>query len=242
MEKSEENVLTDIIILLDESGSMSVMGNEPIESANEFIKKQQKNEDNSRLTIISFSSSTKKIIKNKPLQEIKEISQEQYNPSGSTSLNDCICTTICNRLSSNKTNNVILLIITDGHENSSRQYNKNQTKEYLRLVQKKYGWQVLFIGANINAFEEGEKLSINSSNCAQFDQKCPGNLLSLMRTASDQITEYNRSKTNGDENPVLLMPLNSTKSEPIFNNKNSYDYNIVPNFPKPFLIRSRSKS
>lgn len=63
MAKSEENVLTDIIILLDESRSMAVMGNEPIESANEFIKKQQKNEDNSKLTIISFSSYTKKLLK-----------------------------------------------------------------------------------------------------------------------------------------------------------------------------------
>tara|TARA_Y100000389_G_scaffold137821_1_gene135468 strand:+ start:3334 stop:4053 length:720 start_codon:yes stop_codon:yes gene_type:complete len=232
-----KNMSTDIIVLIDSSGSMSVMGEEPIKSANEFISKQQKNNDESILTVISFSSDTKKLIKNKPIQEVEEISQDKYIPSGSTSLNDCICTVISKRLSSNKVNDVILLIITDGHENSSKHYNRKQTKDYLELVQTKYNWQVLFIGANINSFEEGQTLSINSDKCAQFDQNCPGNLLSLMRTASDQITDYKRAKTEGIEDAVLSMPLQSHKSEPIHHKKNYEEFSI-PNFPIPTLIRS----
>lgn len=232
-----KNMSTDIIVLIDSSGSMSVMGNEPIKSANEFIAKQQKNNDGSRLTVISFSSDTKKLIKNKLIQEVKEISQDEYIPNGSTSLNDCICTVISKRLSSNKVNDVILLIITDGYENSSKHYNRKQTKEYLELVQTKYNWQLLFIGANINSFEEGRTLSINSDKCAQFDQNCPGNLLTLMRAASDQITEYKRAKTEGIDDAILSMPLQSYKSEQI-PRKIFYEEFSIPNFPTPTLIRS----
>lgn len=231
------NMSTDIIVLIDSSGSMSVMGEEPIKSVNEFISKQQQNNDESRLTIISFSSDTKKLIKNKPIQEVEKISQDEYIPSGSTSLYDCICTVISKRLSSNKINNVILLIITDGHENSSKHYNRKQTKDYLELVQTKYNWQILFIGANINSFEEGKNLSINSDKCAQFDQNCPGNLLSLMRTASDQITDYKSAKTDGIEDAVLSMPLQSSKSERI-HHKKIYEEFSIPNFPIQTLIRS----
>jgi len=231
-----KNMSTDIIILIDSSGSMSVMGDESIKSANEFISSQKKNNDSSKLTVISFSSDTKKLIENKPIQEVKEISQDEYIPSGSTSLNDCICNVIYERLSFNKVNDVILLIITDGHENSSKHYNRKQTKEYLELVQTKYNWQVLLIGANINSFEEGRTLSINSDKCAQFDQNCPGDLITLMRTASDQITDYKRDKTYGIEDAVLSMPLQSSKSEPILDKKSCREFSI-PDFPIPTLIR-----
>ena len=232
-----KKISIDIIVLLDSSGSMSAMGDEPIQSTNEFIKNQQKTNNESNLTLISFSSNTKKIIKNKPIQEVKEISHDEYTPSGSTSLNDTVCTVISKRLSSNKTHNVILLIITDGYENSSRTYNHQQTKEYLELVQKKYDWQVLFIGANINSFEEGQSLGISSNKCAQFDQNCPGNLINLMRVASDQITYYKRNKTDGDESVTLSMPLQSSKSEPV-SGKKLYDNSSVPTLLMPRLIRS----
>lgn len=219
-----------IILLLDSSLSMSVMGHEPIKSVNEFIKNQQKTKSESTLTVISFSYYTKKIIENKPIQEVKEISQDEYVPSGSTSLDDCVCCLISKHLYSNKVNDVILLIITDGQDTSSVHYNRQQTKKYLELVQKKHKWQILFFGANINTFEEGSTLGIKS-NCVQFNQNCPGNLITLMKTASDKITDYKRAKTRGGKNITLSVPLQSSKSEPI-----SIRNFSGPNFPIPSLI------
>jgi uncharacterized protein YegL len=231
----KENITpTDIIILLDSSGSMTIMGNEPIQSANDFIKNQQQNnQDNSSLTLVSFSSYLTEIINDKPLQEVKEISYDEYRPDGTTSLNDAVCTIISDRIYSEKTNDVIFLIITDGIENSSMDYSREDTKKYIDLAQKKYNWDILFMGANIDAFEEGKTLNIN---CSQFDQHCPGDLLSMMRTTSERITHYKRAKTDGHENNVLTMPLQSTKSEPVYK---TYSHPIC-NFSLPTLIRSRS--
>lgn len=96
---------------------------------------------------------------------------------------------------------------------------------------------MLFIGANINSFKEGNTFSINSDKCAQFDQNCPCNLISLMRTASDQITEYKCAKTEGIEDGILSMALQTSKSKPI-HHKNFYGEFSIRNFPIPTLIRS----
>jgi len=219
----EENmirVVTDIIVIMDESGSMSSMGKEPVQSANAFIQEQKKNNiyDGSRVTLVTFNVKSNRVIDNMLLSDVKELKDESYSPSGGTALNDAVCTTIDHKLESGKPDNIVLLIITDGEENSSSKFSTADTRKRIELVQKNHDWKVLFIGANIDAFTDGCNISVNHNRCAQFDQHLPGDLLCLMRTTSKHVNEYRRARTEGDIDAELNAPvhsLNAHKSDPV---------------------------
>lgn len=220
IEEDRIGVVTDVIVIMDESGSMSSMGNEPVQSANAFIQDQKKNsiDDGSRVTLVTFNVTSKRVIDNMLIADVNELKDESYFPSGGTALNDAVCTTIDHKLESGKPDNVVLLIITDGDENSSSKFSTTDTRKRIELVQKKHDWKVLFIGANIDAFADGCNISVNSNSCAQFDQHRNGDLLFLMRTASEQVNDYRRARTEGDVDAELKAPvtsMNARKSEPI---------------------------
>lgn len=214
--KGKDSVVTDIIIILDESGSMASMGKEPVRSVDAFIQEQKKNaDDDATLTLMTFNTKSTRVIDNQHISEVKNLQDELYAPCGSTALNDAVCQMIDHKLNSDKPDNVVLLIITDGEENSSNTFSTANTRERIEKVQKDHDWKVMFIGANIDAFAEGRNLSVNSSMCAQYDQNLPDNLLFLMRTTSEQVSDYRRDRTNGDNEAELKAPrMNIYTSEP----------------------------
>ena len=214
--KGKDSVVTDIIIILDESGSMASMGKEPVRSVDAFIQEQKKNaDDDATLTLMTFNTKSTRVIDNQHISEVKNLQDQFYAPCGSTALNDAVCQTIDHKLNSDKPDNVVLLIITDGEENSSNTFSTANTRERIEKVQKDHDWKVMFIGANIDAFAEGCNLSVNSSMCAQYDQNLPDNLLFLIRTTSEQVSDYRRARTDGDNEADLKAPqMNIYKSEP----------------------------
>lgn len=219
IEEDRIGVVTDVIVIMDESGSMSSMGKEPVQSANAFIQEQKKSsiDDGSRVTLVTFNVKSKRVIDNMLIADVNELKDESYSPSGGTALNDAVCTTIDHKLESGKPDNVVLLIITDGDENSSSKFSTTDTRKRIELVQKKHDWKVLFIGANIDAFADGCNISVNRNSCAQFDQDHRGDLLFLMRTTSEQVNDYRQARTEGDVDAELKAPvssMNTHKSEP----------------------------
>lgn len=205
----ESTIVTDIIVILDESGSMYKMGSEPVKSANAFLmeqKKAQENDDGATVTLVTFNTKSKRVIDNQKLSDINKINKSDYHPAGGTALNDTVCPTIKSKLDSDKPNNVVLLIISDGKENSSEIYTTEDTRELIKFVEEKHSWKVIFMGANIDTLAEGKKMNINASRCAQYDQKIPGDLLSLCRTASYQVKNYRRSMSERKFNVDLEIP------------------------------------
>jgi len=213
--KGEDSVVTDIIVILDESGSMISMGDEPVQSANAFIQEQRKNaDDDATITLVTFSIESTRVIDDQLLSEVKDLSDDLYSPGGSTALNDAVCATIDHKIESEKSDNVILLIITDGEENSSRRFSTADTRKRIEKVQKDHDWKVIFIGANIDAFAEGNNLSVDRGRCAQYDQNIYGNLLYLMRSTSKQVSDYRRARSDGDREADLKTPhMNINKRE-----------------------------
>ena len=202
------NLVTDVIIILDESGSMEVMGKEAIQSANVFIKQQKTNcDDKSTITVVSFNFNMSYHIDDKPLSTVELLDENKYIPQGGTALNDAICKTVKKKLKSVNPNNTVLVIITDGEENSSQIYTLDDTKKLINLVETEHDWKVVFIGANIDVFSEGTKMSVNTSRCAQFDQRIQGNLTELCRHTSIGICNYRKSRTEGDNVDLCLSPL-----------------------------------
>ena len=198
----------DLIIILDESGSMEVMGDEPIKSVNMYIKNFNDDTipDNKTLTFVTFNTVIKTHIKEVLISDMKEIPEDIYKPNGVTSLNDAICYTINDVLKGSKPDKKILVIITDGEENFSCDYNKNDVKNIIKLVEDKHDWKIVFLGANIDSFYEGQNMNINRQRTCQFYQDKPGDLLELCMTTSIASTTFTRARTEGYKDAELTIP------------------------------------
>jgi uncharacterized protein with von Willebrand factor type A (vWA) domain len=133
---------TEIICILDRSGSMRGSENEVINSFNKFIKDQKKIEGKAKVTLVLFDNEYEMPWRRIPLKDTPKLTKELYYTRGMTALNDSIGKTI-NDFSKKK--KVIMLIQTDGFENCSREFSTDQVK---KLIKKKKKWEFVFIGSN----------------------------------------------------------------------------------------------
>lgn len=176
----------DIICLLDESGSMNSMGPEPVQAINSFIKEQKTSVmDNATFTLYTFNDKVTKVFDDVPLQEMKEFTS--YDPDSMTSLYDAIGEAIETKKKKGKTDGVICVILTDGHDNSSTKFTSTSIKKLISEMEKEHNWTFIYLGANQDAFEVGG--SIGVTNCSQFNCNA-GGLESATRNVSHAISAY----------------------------------------------------
>lgn len=194
--------LTEIVMIVDRSGSMSSICSEAQVGFNEFIQKQKEVDGDVRITVTEFDSDIEILYDNEKIENIKEY---KLLPRGMTALLDAIGFTINkvgNRLSetedSERPSKIMVCIITDGQENSSIEYNKQQIKEMIEEQTNKYSWEFVFIGANMDAFAEASSIGIRHS--ASYDATGVG-IRNAFTYSSDLTTSY---RTTGS--------LDSTKS------------------------------
>ena len=230
LDEKQKNIF-DLIIILDESGSMNCMESEPIQSVNIYIKDFKKEVYDSQcktettFTFVTFNSTIKYHSIDKSIIDVDEIPEDIYKPYGGTSLNDAICCTIKKTLECSKKNNKIMVIITDGYENSSVLFNKEDTKNMRELVKTEYKWEVIFIGSDINSFKYWENVNYNSQQIVKFDQNYQGDLLEVSRTTSSSVVEFTRARTEGFvEKPLKILKRSSTEL---------LDSNIFLSLPSP---------
>jgi Mg-chelatase subunit ChlD len=166
---------TEIIVVLDRSGSMDAIKAEAIEGFNTFLEHQKAIKGEAHLSMIQFDHEYEVICINKKISKASYLSATTYQPRGTTALLDAIGKTIHETKDriSNKKNpaekaKVVFVIITDGHENSSTLYNRSQIFKLIRDFEKKENWQFVFIGANQDAIEEASHLGINANRSMTF--------------------------------------------------------------------------
>ena len=193
-----QGVTQDLIVILDSSGSMSSMGAEPLESLNGFIKEQQSIGGDATFSLWMFDSTVRNIIDDVPLSEVKPITE--YKPKNMTALNDAICTAIMSKLSRSKNDNVVVLVITDGLENSSSTYTKKAVNDMIETCEKEKNWKFIFMGANQDVFREGAMMGFDMHRCTSYNQQTPGNLRRVSQNVSDSVMQY-RSCTMVSANP-----------------------------------------
>ncbi len=167
--------LTDITIVLDRSGSMRVIKEATIKGFNAFLKEQQKTESNAVLSLVQFDQEYKIVYENININEAKKLTHKTFEPRGFTALLDAIGVTINNTKNRIKTlekkqrpNNVLIVIITDGLENSSIKYTKEKVLKKIRKRERKDNWQFIYMGANQNAVDEGRGLGIIEDRALTF--------------------------------------------------------------------------
>ena len=165
----KNNKQLDVVFLLDRSGSMSNCVEDTIGGYNSYLNEQKKNK-NTKVTTILFDDKYEVLHDRKDIDEVKNITKEEYFVRGCTALNDAIGKTI-KTLESKKTEKVLFIITTDGLENASVEYRKDDIR---KLINKHNDWEFLYIGANIDSYKEGASLGLKQDNIANYEQSSSG--------------------------------------------------------------------
>jgi len=192
--------LTEIIFLLDRSGSMGGLESDTIGGFNGFIEKQSQLEGETLVTTVLFDDKYEILWNGIKANEAKLTSKEYY-VRGCTALLDAVGKTILEagyRLSKisegNRPGKVIIVITTDGLENSSREFTYEKVKELINHQHEKYGWEFIFLGANIDAIKEAGSIGISINNAYNFEASKAG-VKSMYCMACEAVAEKRQGKT-----------------------------------------------
>jgi hypothetical protein len=170
---------THYLLILDESGSMSSVKKETLDGLNEQLQ-TIKNLDNKYpdqdyfVSIIKFDDEIVPLFENIPASEIRELTEKDYTPDAMTALHDAIGISVNglkNRISDKLKNgeaSAFVVILTDGHENASKEYNSSKIKDIITELEKTNLWTFTFIGANQNAVLTANNLGISSNNTVNY--------------------------------------------------------------------------
>lgn len=208
--KKEVEKVTQAIFVIDESGSMASCANETISGINEQIQELKKEKDvKTFATLVTFSGTIKDRLVNQPVDKLDELDSSSYAPNGSTALYDAVAHALLreeNHKYETKDVSRLLIIVTDGEENSSKEfsiYNGGAAKisEMIKRVQKE-GWTVTYLGANQDLTQVHEKLGINLSNIASYQSDSVGTQAAFT-TMTKGLTGY-MSKRKMASSPDML--------------------------------------
>lgn len=166
--------LTEIVFLLDRSGSMAGLENDTINGFDAFIEKQRHANGTTLVTAVLFDHEYQLLWDGISAADARLTSNEYY-VRGSTALLDAVGKTILDvgrRLAmlpkGERADKVIFVITTDGLENSSREFTYQKVKQLINHQQQKYGWDFIFLGANIDIAKEADSLGINQDDAFKF--------------------------------------------------------------------------
>ena len=170
-----KNGLTELVFIIDRSGSMSGLEDDTIGGYNSMLKEQQAVEGEAVVTTVLFDDEYELLHDRTNIQAIAPLTQEDYTVGGNTALLDAIGMTIhkirkAQRATQEefRAEKVLFIIITDGHENASRHYTADMIRKRIEHQRQKYGWEFLFFGANMDAIVEAGKIGIAADRAQNY--------------------------------------------------------------------------
>lgn len=180
MTKKLNNNITEIVFILDRSGSMSGLEKDTIGGFNAMIEKQKKQDGKAYVSTVLFDHESVVLHDRLPLEQIKPMTEDEYTVRGCTALLDAIGGAVKHignihryARSEDVPEHTMFVITTDGLENASRKYNSRDIK---RLIESKKGegWEFLFIGANIDAIETANDYGISADRAVNYNADSQG--------------------------------------------------------------------
>ena len=190
--------LTELVFILDKSGSMSGLEEETIHGFNDMLTKQKATESKCRLTTVLFNHQYDLRHDRIDIQAVNKLDQKDYQVGGYTALMDAIGTTInkikqvqANTNEPYRADKVIFVIITDGYENASREFSSNQIKAMIETQKKNDNWEFIFLGANIDAVETAKNYGINADRAANYVPSAEGTQMNF-NMMSDTVLSYRK--------------------------------------------------
>lgn len=173
--------LTELVFILDRSGSMSGLESDTIGGFNAMIEKQKKQDGECIVSTVLFNNDSQVIHDRVPLDKIEPMTERDYYVSGCTALIDAIGGAIHHIGNVHKyarkedvPENTIFIITTDGYENASYRYSSDKVKRMIEHEKEKYGWEFLFIGANIDAVETAKHYGIDQDRAVNYHADAQG--------------------------------------------------------------------
>lgn len=175
------NNITELVFILDRSGSMAGMEADTIGGFNAMIEKQKRLPGKVYVSTVLFDNECQILHDRVDIQDIRPMTQDQYYVRGCTALMDAIGGAIHHIGNVHKyarpedvPEKTIFVITTDGMENASRRYRAEEIRQKIRHEEEKYGWEFLFVAANIDAVQTAAHIGIREERAANYNQTCRG--------------------------------------------------------------------
>lgn len=165
----------EIVVVLDRSGSMSGCQDATIKAFNDFVKNQQEQPGRGILTLAQFDDVYEMVHERKPLVDVPPLTSETFKPRGATALLDAIGRTI-NTIGEHHSKltefqrpaRMLLVLLTDGHENASEEFTPDVIKTMVEHCEKEHRWEFVFLGADMKAIEAAPSFGLRTCNTAQY--------------------------------------------------------------------------
>ena len=187
--------LTEVVFILDRSGSMSGLEADTIGGFNSMIAKQKKEEGEAYVSTVLFDDQTEVLYDRVPIHRVEPMNDNQYYVRGCTALLDALGGAIHHignvhkyAREEDRPEKTLFIITTDGMENASHKYSYDKVKKMVERQKKEYGWEFLFLGANIDAIEVAGRFGIAANRAINYKCDSKGTQLNyevLSRTVSE---------------------------------------------------------
>lgn len=206
--------LADITLVVDRSGSMYSIKDDAQGGINTLIEEQKTTEGEANFTLVQFDTEYEFIYAGANIQEVEPYT---LNPRGGTALLDAVGRSINEtgeRLAKMKAQDrpglVVFAIITDGQENSSKEYSRARIKEMINIQKSMYNWEFIFLGADEEAFDDAISWGINWQNAAVYDAANVGSTYTMV---GDKISATRSAYCVGDEDTTSLTFTNEDRKD-----------------------------
>lgn len=196
--------LTEVVFILDRSGSMAGLEADTIGGFNSMIEKQKKEEGEACISTVLFDDHTEVLYDRVDVKKIEPMNDSQYYVRGCTALLDAIGGSIHHIANVHKyareedrPEKTLFIITTDGMENSSHIYTYDKVKRMVEHEKEKHGWEFLFLGANIDAIEVAGRFGINSDRAVNFNCDGEGTALNF-KVLSETVSAVRCSRSKSE--------------------------------------------